>query len=183
MSIAAAAAAAAVLGGIAAAFQLLQARKSRRRQFEDMFVQRYWTILDRLPVPASHDLDEMSSPLGVEERRAAFAYLTLCEDEIELWIEGWISPDTWKIWKVGIQAELARWPVSSVWEEFRKPVEGVARTGGAEQFSNLRECMRQWESRGSSPQPAQKAQSKRQLKREYLPPRKRPWSANLFGGR
>lgn len=87
-----------------AVFQVVGARTQRHREFENLYVQRYWQILDRLPdrLYLNH---EIRVPRR-DERRLAVAYLRLCEDEVDLRKQGFITDRTWAIWSEGILAQL-----------------------------------------------------------------------------
>jgi hypothetical protein len=117
--------------------QLRQLRKQRMRDFEDLFVQRYWNIMDRLSLAAIEcDVPE-DRAVAAGDRLAVVAYLRLCEDELDLRGEGWISGDTWQIWHAGMVSQLRRWPFADVWKDVsaREETEG---TSG--QFIQLRQA-------------------------------------------
>ena len=89
---------------IFAVFQLVAVRTQRHRDFENLYVQRYWQLLDRMPdrLYLNH---EISAP-NPDELRLAVAYLRLCEDEVDLRKQGFITDRTWTIWSEGILAQL-----------------------------------------------------------------------------
>ncbi|MFE6735219.1 hypothetical protein [Microbacterium sp. NPDC057650] len=61
-------------------------------------MQRYWQIRDAI------DAAESGS---AEERRWRFAYIRLCEDEIDLHeMRGRVTRATWNQWSNGMKAEL-----------------------------------------------------------------------------
>jgi hypothetical protein len=131
-------AAAALIGVLIGIVQLRQLRKQRRRDFEDLFVQRYWILSDRLSLGALRGAPDASTAvITTDDEKAVIAYLRLCEDELELWQQGWISADTWDIWSAGIQQQLQRWPFEQVWEKVRAK-EGSAGSSG--EFQHLRAC-------------------------------------------
>lgn len=68
------------------------------------------------------------------------SYLRLCEDELELRKEGWISGETWQIWQTGMVAQLRRWPFDVIWTEVNKQT-GSERTNRSvpEEFQLLRQ--------------------------------------------
>ena len=92
-------------GVLLTAFGLRQVYLGRMRQFEFMYVQRYWSILDRLSLDALK-----GKPSSIEHQQAdekvAWAYLQLCEDELEMRAEGWLGNSTYKIWRSSICGEL-----------------------------------------------------------------------------
>jgi hypothetical protein len=93
---------------------LRQARIQRMRQFESMFVQRYWKLMDDLSLQAWQGMPPRRSRVSPGDEKAVRAYYQLCEDEMELRSEGWISTPTWKLWAKGIRHQSARWPFSAV---------------------------------------------------------------------
>jgi hypothetical protein len=109
---------AAVVAAFVAALAVRAANRPRRRQFETIYVQRYWSLMDQLSLEA---LQGRSQPLiRTSDQRLIRSYLRLCEDELELHREGWISQETWKIWQTGISAQLRRWPFLTVWREVER---------------------------------------------------------------
>ncbi len=71
-----------LLGVLAAVFQLSQVRKQRIREFEDLFVVRYWAIMDRLSVEGLECIPpEDRSVVSCADRAAVLSYLRLSEDE------------------------------------------------------------------------------------------------------
>lgn len=82
---------------IYAVFQLVAVRTQRHRDFENLYVQRYWELLDRMP-DSLYLNHEISAP-SPDERRLAVAYLRLCEDEDEddLRKQGFRTDRTWTI--------------------------------------------------------------------------------------
>lgn len=92
---------------------LRAARRQRLRQFETIYVQRYWTLMDGLSTDAA--AGRRSGGLAESDEKIARAYIRLCEDELELRREGWISAVTWRIWRDGIAAQMGRWPFCEAW--------------------------------------------------------------------
>lgn len=87
-----------------AVFQVVTARTQRHREFENLYVQRYWQILDRMPDWMY--LNQENSEPTPDERRLAVVYLRLSEDEVDLRRQGFITDRTWAIWSEGILAQL-----------------------------------------------------------------------------
>jgi hypothetical protein len=102
-------------GLIAALFALRQSYRERLRQFEAMYVQRYWSIIDRLSLDALGG-SAAASP-GPADERAIRAYLLLCEDELEMRARGYIGDGTYRIWADGMRGQLAQPMFESVWEK------------------------------------------------------------------
>ena len=105
----------AAAGVVIAAFSVRGANVQRRRQFETIFVQRYWSLIDRLSLDAQSGSERPW--VGATDESAVRSYLRLCEDELELRKEGWISGETWAIWQAGIEVQLERWPFKPIWRE------------------------------------------------------------------
>jgi hypothetical protein len=87
-----------IVTGIAfvfAALQIREARKQLHRELENLYVQRYWKILDQMPT-WGHDLRQRRVKVGL------LRYMQLCEDEIDLRSHGRITDDTWRIWSIGM---------------------------------------------------------------------------------
>ena len=91
---------------IFAVLQLVGDRAQRHREFENLYVQRYWSLLDRM----SDELYCGSRSDSREDTRTVITYLRLCEDEIDLRQQGFVSDQTWKIWAWGILEQLKQKP-------------------------------------------------------------------------
>lgn len=86
--------------------QLIASRVAKHRDFENLYVQRYWNLMDRFegnPWTAS-SVDDLD---GSDKSRVT-AYLQLCEDELDLRRNGFISTKTWGIWADGMMSQCAR---------------------------------------------------------------------------
>jgi hypothetical protein len=105
-------------GVLAAVFGLRQSNRERLRQFEAMYVQRYWSILDQL----SLDALDMSAPdsVSADDRKAIRAYLFLCEDELEMRGRGYIADSTYTIWSEAAKAQLKQPMFEEVWNQLSK---------------------------------------------------------------
>jgi hypothetical protein len=94
--------AATAIGGVGillAILPLLQARKQRLRDAEQWYVERYWAIQDRIEVG---DLDGRLKKMPTE--KDIYDELRLCEDELDLRRNGFLTNPTWRIWSGSIQA-------------------------------------------------------------------------------
>jgi hypothetical protein len=94
--------AATAIGGVAivlAVFPLLQARKQRLRDAEQWYVERYWAIQDRIDVG---DVEGRLKKLPTE--KDIYDELRLCEDELDLRRNGFITNPTWRVWSASISA-------------------------------------------------------------------------------
>jgi hypothetical protein len=69
------------VGVLLALLSLRAARLQRRRQFETIYVQRYWTLMDGLTVDAL--AGRRTNTLHPQDEKAALAYIRLCEDQLE----------------------------------------------------------------------------------------------------
>jgi hypothetical protein len=106
------------VGLLGAVLALRQAYRARLRQFEAMFVQRYWDILDRLSLEALRGRP-VAADIGEGDQKAIRAYVRLCEDELELRARGSISDYTYAIWAAGIRDQLKQPMFDQVWEQIR----------------------------------------------------------------
>ncbi|MGP5523684.1 hypothetical protein ACTXM3_10360 [Glutamicibacter arilaitensis] len=91
-----------VVGVILIFFQIVGERSARHREFENMYVQRYWSITERLPSAfvigrTDYELDELQT-IAMRD------YVSLCEDELDLRKRGFITDRTWAVWRTGISA-------------------------------------------------------------------------------
>lgn len=69
--------------------QIKLQRKQMHRDLENLYVERYWTILDRL---------ECAAPGSPEHRQAVRAYLSLCEDQCDMRQQDRVTDETWVVW-------------------------------------------------------------------------------------
>jgi hypothetical protein len=80
-----------------------------------MYVQRYWSILDKLSLEA---LDASAEDSATEtDLRAIRAYLLLCEDELEMRGRGYIADTTYEIWAESIVGQLRQPIFHAVWKQ------------------------------------------------------------------
>lgn len=106
------------LGVLAAVFGLRQSNRERLRQFEAMYVQRYWSILDQLSLDAL--AGSTKNPPGEADLKAVRAYLFLCEDELEMRGRGYIADTTYKIWADSAVTQLQQHMFQATWEQVLK---------------------------------------------------------------
>ncbi|MFE6768076.1 hypothetical protein ACFVFD_03760 [Streptomyces fimicarius] len=102
----------------ASAIAIWQARTQRVRQVEDVYVARYWSLLDRLSVHTFRGLDGYTP--CEEEELAIRLYFRLSEDQAALRAQSWVSDDTWRDWSGAISAQMSRAPFDRLWEETRE---------------------------------------------------------------
>lgn len=105
-------------GVLAAVFGLRQSNRERLRQFETMYVQRYWSILDQLSLHALSG--SAKDPLSETDLKAIRSYLLLCEDELEMRGRGYISDATYRIWAGGAVMQVKQPIFQAVWEQVLK---------------------------------------------------------------
>jgi hypothetical protein len=103
------------VGAIGAVFGLRQSYRERLRQFEAMYIIRYWAIFDQLSLDVlkggqSHTVSE-------PDQRAIRAYIRLCEDELEMRAAGYIGDSTYAMWADGIVQQLRQPSFKAVWTE------------------------------------------------------------------
>ena len=75
---------AAVIGVFAAVLQLRELSNQRRRDFENLFVQRYWKIMDDLSLEAIECTTPDGGAVSAKDKKAVIAFLMWSEDELEL---------------------------------------------------------------------------------------------------
>jgi hypothetical protein len=88
-----------------AIIQLIGARAAKHRDFENLYVQRFWALMDK-----SHKSRRgpMKTLLGGDPR--VRSYLELCEDELDLRRNGFISTKTWSMWTDGMIKQCGQSP-------------------------------------------------------------------------
>lgn len=97
---------------IFAVMQLVGARTQQHREFENLYVQRYWKLLDEMSLSLYEG--KSVTPSTPADRRVILGYLRLCEDELDLRGQGFVTDRTWNIWAEGIQAQVRSAPYSSM---------------------------------------------------------------------
>lgn len=104
--------------GIGAVFlQLVGDRNARHRDFERMYVERYWSIADRLP--ARFVLGQEDFEVD-DHKRALADYLMLCEDELDMRKRGYVSDKTWEVWAAAIIDASKNEKLAEVMSDFPK---------------------------------------------------------------
>lgn len=111
-------------GVIFVVLQLRDAQLQRHRSFEDLFIQRYWHLLDNFSL-AFHEARgqaPVGSTSGMTDKDLAGvrAYLGLSEDQVDMRRIGWVTDDTWAVWRDGILTALDKQPVRAVWEHVKE---------------------------------------------------------------
>ncbi|WP_144720144.1 hypothetical protein [Agrococcus jejuensis] len=80
-----------------AAWQLLFHSRQMHRDFEALYVQRYWTLMDQ-----RSDAFALDGVPTDRDRVIARGYLQLCEDEIDCRRIGRVTDSTWEYWRGAI---------------------------------------------------------------------------------
>ncbi|MFD9072834.1 hypothetical protein [Streptomyces lasiicapitis] len=106
--------AAVTIAAVGVVVGLVAAARARIKEIEDVYLQHYWEILDKLPSAALVGQKECCT--SDEHRRIARLYLRLCEDELQLRASGWVSRRTWPGWRNGMLAQIGKWPVADEWQ-------------------------------------------------------------------
>jgi hypothetical protein len=122
----------AVVGVVGLLFSLRQAYRARLRQFEEKYVERYWSILDKLSLEA---LRLSGQSLTSEDEQAIRRYILLCEDELEMRKSGYISDATYYV--LGSDPGESR-PAKAGCLPIREPQKSPCRGGGERQVGQRR---------------------------------------------
>lgn len=86
---------------IFAAWQLLFHSRAMHREFELLYVERYWALMDR----RSEQFALTGNP-DDSDRLVIRGYLQLCEDECDLRGLGRVTDNTWSFWGISIATQL-----------------------------------------------------------------------------
>lgn len=141
-----------VFGFFGLLFSLRQTYRARLRQFEEKYVERYWSILDDLSLPALRVSDQEPN---ADEEKAIRKYIFLCEDELQMRKNGYISDSTYEEWADGMRNQLAQPMFKKVWEWIQNG--GGPREVGAFPYENLRNLLEaQYYMSGTSGDPLKK---------------------------
>ncbi len=95
--------AATIVTGLAVLFAVVpyfQSRKQRRQENDQWYVERYWHLQDRKR-PTKHWNGSITVVVPFAVR---YAELKLCEDELDARAHGWVTNDSWSVWKGSIYA-------------------------------------------------------------------------------
>jgi hypothetical protein len=103
------------IGVLGVMFGLRQNYRERLRQFEEMYVERYWKILDQLSLDALRA--SCPAEVGHDDEKAIRNYILLCEDELQLRRSGYISDGTYKVWAQAIHDQLSQPMFKKIWAQ------------------------------------------------------------------
>lgn len=123
------------VGVVFAGISLRGAQLQRNRQFEALYIQRYWALIDELAAEVAIGLRRDLRP---EDEHVIRRYIQLCEDELEMYSRGWITDRTFQEWLPGMRAQLAEDPFAPVWKDVEREVEAEV---SKRQYTYLREVM------------------------------------------
>lgn len=115
------------------AMALRASQRQRLRQLEMLYVQRYWALMDKLSLPALRGTPVTA--VDADDEKVVRAYLRLCEDQLDLRKQGWVSTVTWRLWSAGMEQQFCRWPFNAVWAEIQD--------GDTQEFALLRKSTRE----------------------------------------
>jgi hypothetical protein len=116
------AAIATAVGVLVGALSLLGSWRTRVRQFEALYIQRYWELMNELSLVALSG--DASHGVVASDEKTVRAYFRLCEDEIELKKKRWFSKRAWDVWEEGMIHQLRRWPFCEVWSKVKADTPG-----------------------------------------------------------
>lgn len=100
-------------GVLGVMFGLRQSYRERLRQFEALYVERYWKILDQLSLDALKG--SRSVHVNGEDEKAIRGYILLCEDELQMRRNGYISDSTYLVWADGMLGQFCQPMFKHVW--------------------------------------------------------------------
>lgn len=102
-------------------YQTRVSRHLRHREFEEIYIQRYWDIRGQLPpLPL---LTSDITPGARCDERAVWEYLELCEDEIDLRRTSHITDETWEIWSESIAVAINSGPFRDALDDLDSRIE------------------------------------------------------------
>jgi hypothetical protein len=106
------------IGVLGVVVGLRQSYLERLQQFEAKYVERYWHIIDQLSLDALRG----TSPVLItdDDSRIIRSYILLCEDELEMRKNGYISDSTYDLWADGIQGQFQQSMFKEIWDQVKK---------------------------------------------------------------
>lgn len=94
---------------VVAAWQLLFHSRQMHREFEALYIARYWELMDRRSIRWV-----VSGRQTTRDGVIAKGYLQLCEDEIDCRRIGRVTDNTWAFWRDAILSQTAEQPYRAV---------------------------------------------------------------------
>lgn len=138
-----------VLALVVAWRQLRASLYVRRREFEDIYVQRYWDISDRLDLDLrvgafqGGDLHKYRESGDHEDQlKAMWDYLALCEDQIDLRKGGNVTDEAWEVWSTSISGTVNRYPFAAFFDLIDELLDEADVAEGDRPWEHLREYRR-----------------------------------------
>lgn len=104
------------VGVVFAGIQLRAEQLQRNRQFEVLYVERYWSLIDELSLAALRGEGEIHH-LSEKDRKILEMYVRLCEDQLEMRAAEAITTWTYEQWRSGLLAARKRPLICSVIKE------------------------------------------------------------------
>lgn len=98
------------------AWQLISNSRLMHRQFESMYVERYWQVMDR-----RSESWVLKGVFTKADQVVARQYLLVCEDEIDLRRLGRVSDSTWAFWGEAIRDQATLEPYVSALDKSGYP--------------------------------------------------------------
>ena len=126
----------AIIGVVGLLFSLRQAYRARLRQFEEKYVERYWSILDSLSLAALSISDQLPDH---DDEMTIRKYIFLCEDELQMRKNGYISDETYYEWADGMLDQLKQPMFKEVWDRIQDEANQHKR--GVFAYENLRNLL------------------------------------------
>lgn len=126
----------AIIGVVGLLFSLRQAYRARLRQFEEKYVERYWSILDSLSLAALIISDQLPDH---DDEKTIRKYIFLCEDELQMRKNGYISDETYYEWSDGMLDQLKQPMFKEVWDRIQDEANQHKR--GVFAYENLRNLL------------------------------------------
>jgi hypothetical protein len=102
---------------------LRQSFGERLRQFESLYVQRYWKILDQLSLEAVKASPAENA--GREDEKAIRNYILLCEDELQMRRNGYISDSTYAVWADDMRDQLEQPMFKNIWAQVKEEPKNI----------------------------------------------------------
>lgn len=103
------------IGVLGVVLGLRQNYRERLRQFEAMYVERYWMILDKLSIDALSG--SCPDKITEDDNKAIRSYILLCEDELEMRENGYIADSTYELWADGIRNQFKQPMFEKIWKQ------------------------------------------------------------------
>ena len=106
------------IGVLGVVVGLRQNYLERLQQFEGKYVERYWKILDGLTLAA---LSASCPDVIVEaDEKGIRSYILLCEDELEMRKNGYISDMTYDLWAESIKGQFKQEMFWKIWQRVKE---------------------------------------------------------------